>query len=105
MCIRDRIIKVLNQQIDDLGKGVGVLATIFNPQAVVLGGFLNSLFKFNQNRLLASMRNASIKSAHDGLIVKSNELGTAAVLLGAAELAFQDVLDSPAGTDLLVNRA
>jgi predicted NBD/HSP70 family sugar kinase len=104
-CKDAKIIKVLNQQIDDLGKGVGVLATIFNPQAVVLGGFLNSLFKFNQNRLLTSMRNASIKSAHDGLIVKSNELGTAAVLLGAAELAFQDVLDSPAGTDLLVNRA
>ena len=104
-CKDAKITKMLNQQIDDLGKGVGVLATIFNPQAVVLGGFLNSLFKFNQNRLLASMRHASIKSAHDGLIVKSSELGTSAVLLGAAELAFQDVLDSPAGTELLVNRS
>ena len=104
-CKDAKISKMLNQQIDDLGKGVGVLATIFNPQAVVLGGFLNSLFKFNQNRLLASMRLASIKSAHDGLIVKSSELGTSAVLLGAAELAFQDVLDSPAGTELLVNRS
>jgi len=104
-CKDAKITKMLNQQIDDLGKGVGVLATIFNPQAVVLGGFLNSLFKFNQNRLLASMRLASIKSAHDGLIVKSSELGTSAVLLGAAELAFQDVLDSPAGTELLVNRS
>jgi len=104
-CREPKITKVLNQQIDDLGKGVGVLATIFNPQAVVLGGFLNSLFKYNQDRLLASMRHSSIKSAHDGLIVKSSELGTAAVLLGAAELAFQDVLDSPAGADLLINRA
>jgi predicted NBD/HSP70 family sugar kinase len=99
-----KVIKVLNQQVDDLGRAVGVLATIFNPQAVVLGGFLNSLFKFNQDRLLASMRHSSIKSAHDGLIVKGSELGTSAVLMGAAELAFQGLLDSPAGTELIPNQ-
>jgi hypothetical protein len=71
---------------------------------VILGGFLNSIFNFDQDRLLNSMRASSIKSAHDGLIVKSSELGTSAVLLGAAELAFQAVLDSPAGTELTINR-
>ncbi|MEN9715446.1 MAG: N-acetylglucosamine repressor, partial [Actinomycetota bacterium] len=86
------------------GRAVGVLATIFNPQTVILGGFLNSIFNFDQDRLLASMRHSSIKSAHDGLIVKTSELGTSAVLLGAAELAFQPVLDSPAGTELTINR-
>lgn len=99
-----RIIKVINNQIDELGRAVGVLATIFNPQTVILGGFLNSIFNFDQDRLLQSMRASSIKSAHDGLIVKSSELGTAAVLLGAAELAFQAVLESPAGTELTINR-
>lgn len=99
-----KVTKVLNQQVDDLGRAVGVLATIFNPQAVVLGGFLNSLFQYNQDRLLNSMRHSSIKSAHDGLIVKSSELGTSAVLMGAAELAFQGLLDSPAGTELILNR-
>lgn len=99
-----KIIKVINHQIDELGRAVGVLATIFNPQTVILGGFLNSIFNFDQDRLLNSMRASSIKSAHDGLIVKSSELGTSAVLLGAAELAFQAVLDSPAGTELTINR-
>jgi predicted NBD/HSP70 family sugar kinase len=99
-----KVVKVINQQIDELGRACGVLATIFNPQAVILGGFLNSIFNFDQDRLLKSLRASSIKSAHDGLIVKSSELGTSAVLLGAGGLAFQPVLDSPAGAELTINR-
>jgi hypothetical protein len=50
------------------------------------------------------LRANSIKSSHDGLIVKTTELGTSAVLLGAAQLAFQSVIESPATAELTINK-
>jgi predicted NBD/HSP70 family sugar kinase len=99
-----KIIKVINHQLDELGRAIGVLATIFNPETVILGGFLNSIFNFDQARLLTSLRANSIKSSHDGLIVKTTELGTSAVLLGAAQLAFQSVIESPATAEQTINK-
>lgn len=96
-----RVLKVLQQQISDLGRGVGALATVFNPQMVILGGFLQSLFKLDSAALLASVRASSIASSHEGLIVRSSQLGSAAVLIGAAELAWASLLESPAGTELI----
>jgi len=98
-----RVVKILNSQIDNLGRAIGVLATIFNPQTVILSGFLKSLFNFNQERLLTSVRQSSMPSVNEGLLIKTGELGTSAALIGAAELAFQSVLDNPAGAELTIN--
>jgi predicted NBD/HSP70 family sugar kinase len=95
-----RAIKLMNQQIDNLGRGIGVLATIFNPQVVILEGFLDSIFKFNKERLLESVRASSLSSAHEGLVVSSGELGTSAVMIGAAGLAFAPLIQDPSGTQL-----
>jgi predicted NBD/HSP70 family sugar kinase len=95
-----KVIKLINAQIDHLGRGIGVLATIFNPQIVVLEGFLDSIFKFDKERLLEAVRASSLNSAHDGLIVSSGELGTRAVLIGAAGLAFAPLIQNPSGTEI-----
>jgi predicted NBD/HSP70 family sugar kinase len=95
-----KAIKLINSQLDNLGRGIGVLATIFNPQIVVLEGFLDSIFKFNKERLLASVHSSSLNSAHDGLVVSSGELGTRAVLIGAAGLAFAPLIANPSGTEI-----
>jgi predicted NBD/HSP70 family sugar kinase len=95
-----KAIKLINQQIEDLGRGIGVLATIFNPQVVILEGFLDSIFKFDKERLLESVRSSSLSSAHDGLVVSSGELGTSAVMIGAAGLAFAPLIQDPSGTKL-----
>lgn len=94
-----KAIKLINNQIDHLGRGIGVLATIFNPQIVILEGFLDSIFKFNKDRLLNAVRSSSLNSAHDGLVVSSGELGTRAVLIGAAGLAFAPLIENPSGTE------
>lgn len=95
-----KAIKLINSQLDHLGRGIGVLATIFNPQIVVLEGFLDSIFKFNKERLLQAVRNSSLNSAHDGLVVSSGELGTRAVMIGAAGLAFAPLIQNPSGTEI-----
>jgi predicted NBD/HSP70 family sugar kinase len=92
---------VIQNQIEALGRGVGVLATIFNPQMVVLSGFLASLFQFDSDRLLEVIRLSTLQSAHDSLLVRTGELGTRAVLVGAAELAFSNLLDNPAAAPLI----
>jgi predicted NBD/HSP70 family sugar kinase len=94
-------VKVIQNQIEALGRGVGVLATIFNPQMVVLSGFLASLFQFDSDRLLEVIRLSTLQSAHDSLLVRTGELGTRAVLVGAAELAFSNLLDNPAAAPLI----
>jgi predicted NBD/HSP70 family sugar kinase len=94
-----KVIKLINTQIDYLGRGLGVLATVFNPQVVILEGFLDSIFKFNKERLLTALRSNSLSAAHDGLIVSSGELGTRAVLIGAAGLAFAPLIQNPSGTE------
>lgn len=95
-----KAIKLINAQLDHLGRGIGVLATIFNPQIVVLEGFLDSIFKFNKERLLQAVRSSSLNSAHDGLVVSSGELGSSAVLIGAAGLAFAPLIQNPSGTEI-----
>jgi len=92
--------KVLMQQIADTGRAIGVLATIFNPQSVVLGGFLGTLFRFDGEHMIQSTRQSSLKSAQDGLLIKASQLGTTAVIVGAAELPFSAVLANPAQAKL-----
>jgi len=92
--------KALMQQISDLGRAIGVLATIFNPQSVVLGGFLGSLFRFDGEHMINSTHQSSLKSAQDGLLIKASQLGTAAVIVGAAELPFSVILANPANAKL-----
>jgi predicted NBD/HSP70 family sugar kinase len=81
-------------------RAIKLLATIFNPQVVILEGFLDSIFKFNKERLLESVRASSLSSAHEGLVVSSGELGTSAVMIGAAGLAFAPLIQDPSGTQL-----
>lgn len=95
-------VKVINGQIDALGRGVGVLATIFNPQMVLLSGFLASLFTFDSDRLLAAVKKSTLQSANENLIIRAGELGTRAVLIGAAELAFTELLEHPANAPLFL---
>ena len=96
----NKAIKLLNQQIDLLGIAIGNLANIFNPEVVILAGFLDSLFQFDQERLIKSVRASSLRSANERMVVRSSELGTSAALIGAAELAFGPLLSEPGNTKL-----
>lgn len=96
----NKAIKLLNQQIDLLGAAIGNLANIFNPEVVVLAGFLDSLFQFDAERLLKSVHASSLRSANERMVVRSSELGTSAALIGAAELAFGPLLNEPGNTKL-----
>jgi predicted NBD/HSP70 family sugar kinase len=97
-----KAIKLLNEQIDYLALGLSNFVNIFNPQVVVLAGFLTSLFNFNSERLISKMKEGALSAAHERVVVRSGELGANLLMLGAAELPFRELISRPANSHLSV---
>ena len=66
-----------------------------NRRGVSLGGFLRSLYWYDQERLLQGLTNGSLSASREAVIVRTAELGSRSLLLGSAELAFENLLASP----------
>lgn len=82
-------------QIDSLAIGVANLVNIFNPQVVILSGFLASLFKFDQNRLLEEFRQHTLMASQEEVIVTPGKLNANLLMIGAAELPIHQLLENP----------
>lgn len=94
-------IKILRNQIDSLGAGIASYVNIFNPEAVILAGFLTSLFNFDPERLLDAMKKGTLKAAQERVVVRNGELGEETLMVGSAELAFQGLLENPSDAQLV----
>lgn len=88
---------VIYKQIDHLADGLSNFVTIFNPQAVVLGGFLTSLFNFDSGRLLERMKANAVGASAERVVVRPAGLGSNLLMVGAAELPFEMLMRNPAG--------
>lgn len=99
-----KAMRLLRRQAEVLGRGMGALATAFNPDTMILGGFLASLRRFDSSGVLAALRASSLNASNERLLITDCALGSAAVLVGAAELAFAPVLENPAGVAFVTNR-
>ena len=84
-----------------LGVGVANLVNIFNPEVIVLGGFLRSLYFFDQERLLSGLTNGSLSASREAVIVRTAELGSSGVLLGTAELVFERLMANPGAFEIV----
>jgi predicted NBD/HSP70 family sugar kinase len=80
-----------------LGLGLATIANLLNPQFVILGGLLADLFSVSQARVLAAMGDAMLTAPGAQVRVAVPALGSDAVLIGAAELAWQELLADPVG--------
>ena len=80
-----------------VGLGLATLMNIFNPDTVVLGGSFGSLFPTMEPTLHAAVARALGPIREQATLVRS-QLGSDAQLVGAAEVAFADVLDHPVRT-------
>ena len=69
---------------------------ILNPQLVVLGGFLAALLAVDADRLRAAVGSHSLGAAFGIVRLSAAELGANLLMIGAAELAFEGLLDDPA---------
>lgn len=95
------VIEVVHRQLDALGRALANYVNIFNPEVIILGGFLRSLYWFDQERLLQGLTNGSLSASREAVIVRTAELGSFSLMLGSAELAFERLLANPGGIETI----
>jgi predicted NBD/HSP70 family sugar kinase len=78
-----------------LGVGLANVVNLLNPQLVVLGGLLRDLYPLVATRVGRTLAGASLRAPMEQVTLAVPELGGDAVLLGAAEYVWQDVLTDP----------
>lgn len=69
---------------------------VLNPQLVVLGGFLASLHAFDPNLLEALVAEQTLAASYESVRIVRAQLGPDLLLIGAAQLAFETLIDDPA---------
>jgi predicted NBD/HSP70 family sugar kinase len=92
----------VNRQLDYLAVALGGAVNILNPQLVVLGGFLASLLAVDSARLNAAVALQALGAPFGTVRIAAAELGSNLLMIGAAELAFERLLDDPASAALAV---
>lgn len=78
-----------------VARGLTTLVNIFNPDVVILGGPLSSLFFLTGDRIKSEMDSMSTFAGRAQVRLLQPGLGEDSSLLGAAELAFEPLLQDP----------
>jgi predicted NBD/HSP70 family sugar kinase len=80
---------------DWLGLGVGNLVNIFNPEMVIFGEMLRDIYLATAAPLRSRLNSIGLASSLSHVRLRTPALGDDAVLIGAAELAFDELLADP----------
>jgi predicted NBD/HSP70 family sugar kinase len=87
---------------DEVDRQLRILATalcnavnVLNPSLVVLGGFLATLAERDLGALERAVAAQAMPAASEGLEIRVAALGENRLLIGAAEIAFADLLADP----------
>lgn len=86
----------VNRQQGFLAAALAGAINILNPQLVVLGGFLAALLAADPERLRAAVSTLTLRAPFDEVQLSAALLGSNLLMIGAAELAFDQLLDDPA---------
>ena len=87
---------IVERQLDHLGTALASAINLLNPQVVALGGFLSALLAYDPDRLHAAVAAAALPPSFDGVRITATEVGSHLLMIGAAQLAFAQLLSDPA---------
>ncbi|MEY4617880.1 MAG: hypothetical protein RL101_66 [Actinomycetota bacterium] len=87
--------KVVDTQVAILISAIETLRDLFDPEAVILGGYLGSLVKSRSGQMISALNRNSLKSRGPEFLVPRVAELKAMVLLGAAECAWNEILQDP----------
>lgn len=87
--------KAIDGQVSLLLAALKTLRDLFDPEAVILGGFLGSLVKSRKTQLLKSMNHDSLKEKGEEFLIPRAEELKPMVLIGAAEIAWEQIYSDP----------
>jgi predicted NBD/HSP70 family sugar kinase len=92
----DRVARTAVRQVGEwIGFGVGNLVNIFNPEAVIFGGTLRDIYLVAAAQIRSRLNAIALPACREHIRLRTPELGTDAALIGAAELAFEHLLEDP----------
>ena len=86
----------IHRQLDVLAVTLRTAINVLNPERVVLGGFLSTLFALAPERLRRQVSEQSLDGPAQDVSILRAQLGSNLLMIGAAELAFSAVLGDPA---------
>jgi predicted NBD/HSP70 family sugar kinase len=98
----ERTLRALSEIGIWLGKGLGNLVNLFNPELIVLGGFFHLLAPYLEPGASESVQAVALAAPRALVKIEPSALGPDAVLIGAAELALSGVIADPAGVERMV---
>jgi predicted NBD/HSP70 family sugar kinase len=78
-----------------IGFGVGNLVNIFNPEAVIFGGTMRDVYLVAAAQIRSRLNAIALPACREHIRLRTPELGPDAALIGAAELAFEHLLEDP----------
>jgi len=85
----------IHRQLDFLGIALRNAVNVFNPERVILGGFLATLFSIAPDRLIDQVASESLHGPGEVVRISRAVLGADILMIGAAELALSGVLADP----------
>ncbi|WP_326561018.1 ROK family transcriptional regulator [Micromonospora sp. NBC_01796] len=92
----DASAKTAVRQVGDwLGFGVANLINIFNPDVVIFGGPLRDIYLAAATQVRSRLNAMALPVPRDHVRLRTPQLSDEAVLIGAAELAFEQLLADP----------
>lgn len=78
-----------------LGLGIGNLINTFNPDLVIVGGFLHALYPYMAEAVEAAASGIALDPAWEACKIERSQLGADAMLVGASELVLGEVITDP----------
>lgn len=75
--------------------GLACLINVFDPEIVVMGGMFNDIWRYIEDVVTSDLARTSFGGQERPGVVVAGRLGNSARLIGAAELAFQPLLNDP----------
>ena len=78
-----------------LGQGLATVVNVFNPQVVVLGGYLSALYTLVRPEIEAGLAERALPAALANVSLALPGLGADSLILGAAEIAFEPLFVDP----------
>ena len=89
------VLAEVHRQLDFLAIALRNSINMLNPQLVIVGGFLASIYAAAPHYLEALLAQQPLLASRDGVRVTRAELGSDLLIIGAGELAFEAILADP----------
>jgi predicted NBD/HSP70 family sugar kinase len=94
----DQLHVLVDRQLGYLARALANVVNSFNPQLILLGGFLSSLHAAAPGRLDQLVKSMALAGPREGVVIERATLGPSIIELGAAEIAFRALIADPAGS-------